>query len=173
VTFFLNGGRETPEQGEDRAMPQSPKVATYDLQPEMSAPEVGARLVNAIGADYDLIVVNFANPDMVGHTGDLQAAIAAVEAVDVALGDAIEALRAAGGAMVVTADHGNCEQMIDPETGAPHTAHTLNPVPVVLVGGPARVTLRDVRLADVAPTLLFLMGLTPPPEMTGQSLILQ
>ena len=173
VTFFLNGGRETPEQGEDRAMPQSPKVATYDLQPEMSAPEVGARLVNAIGADYDLIVVNFANPDMVGHTGDLQAAIAAVEAVDVALGDAIEALRAAGGAMVVTADHGNCEQMIDPETGAPHTAHTLNPVPVVLVGGPAGVTLRDGRLADVAPTLLFLMGLTPPPEMTGQSLILQ
>ncbi len=171
VTFFLNGGRETPEPMEDRAMPQSPKVATYDLQPEMSAPEVGARLVDAIGAGYDLIVVNFANPDMVGHTGDLHAAIAAVEAVDRALGDALAALDAAGGAMLVTADHGNCEQMIDPDTGAPHTAHTLNPVPVALAGGPAGVSLRHGRLADVAPTILHLMGLTPPPEMTGQSLI--
>jgi 2,3-bisphosphoglycerate-independent phosphoglycerate mutase len=171
VTFFLNGGRETPEPMEDRAMPQSPKVATYDLQPEMSAPEVGARLVDAIGAGYDLIVVNFANPDMVGHTGDLHAAIAAVEAVDSALGDALAALDAAGGAMLVTADHGNCEQMIDPDTGAPHTAHTLNPVPVALAGGPAGVSLRHGRLADVAPTILHLMGLTPPPEMTGQRLI--
>ncbi len=171
VTFFLNGGREVPEPLEERAMPQSPKVATYDLQPEMSAPEVSAELVQAIGAGYDLIVVNFANPDMVGHTGDLNAAIAAVEAVDSALGAALTALNAAGGAMLVTADHGNCEQMIDPDTGAPHTAHTLNPVPVALVGGPNGAALRHGRLADVAPTILHLMGLTPPSEMTGQSLI--
>ena len=171
VTFFLNGGRETAEPGEDRAMPASPKVATYDLQPEMSAPDVGAKLVAAIGAGYDLIVVNFANPDMVGHTGSLPAAIAAVEAVDRALGDALAALAHTGGAMLVCADHGNCEMMIDPITGGPHTAHTLNPVPVILTGGPAGVQLRDGRLADVAPTVLHLMGLTPPPEMTGQSLI--
>ncbi len=171
VTFFLNGGRETPEAGEDRAMPPSPKVATYDLQPEMSAPDVGARLVAAIGAGYDLIVVNFANPDMVGHTGSLPAAIAAVQAVDRALGDALAALGPTGGAMLVCADHGNCEMMIDPVTGGPHTAHTLNPVPVILTGGPAGARLRDGRLADVAPTVLHLMGLTPPPEMTGQSLI--
>ena len=171
VTFFLNGGREAAEQGEDRAMPASPKVATYDLQPEMSAPDVGARLVEAIGAGYDLIVVNFANPDMVGHTGSLPAAIAAVEAVDDALGDALAALAPTGGAMLVCADHGNCEMMIDPVTGGPHTAHTLNPVPVILVGGPAGARLRAGRLADVAPTVLHLMGLTPPPEMTGKSLI--
>jgi 2,3-bisphosphoglycerate-independent phosphoglycerate mutase len=154
-------------------MPQSPKVATYDLQPEMSAPDVGAKLVAAISAGYDLIVVNFANPDMVGHTGSLPAAIAAVEAVDMALGQALDALAGTDGAMLVTADHGNCEMMIDPVTGGPHTAHTLNPVPVVLTGGPAGARLRDGRLADVAPTILDLMGLTPPPEMTGQSLILR
>ncbi|MFN4057043.1 MAG: 2,3-bisphosphoglycerate-independent phosphoglycerate mutase [Roseinatronobacter sp.] len=171
VTFFLNGGRETAEPGEDRAMPASPKVATYDLQPEMSAPDVSATLVAAIGAGYDLIVVNFANPDMVGHTGSLPAAIAAVEAVDCALGAALAALAPTGGAMLVCADHGNCEMMIDPVTGGPHTAHTLNPVPVILTGGPEGTTLRDGRLADVAPTILHLMGLTPPPEMTGQSLI--
>ena len=171
VTFFLNGGRETPEPDEDRAMPASPKVATYDLQPEMSAPEVGAKLVAAIGAGYDLIVVNFANPDMVGHTGNLHAAIAAVEAVDTALGAALGALAQAGGAMLLTADHGNCEMMIDPETGGPHTAHTLNPVPVVLIGAPDAAGLRSGRLADVAPTVLDLMGLPQPPEMTGQSLI--
>ena len=173
VTFFLNGGRETPEPDEDRAMPASPKVATYDLQPEMSAPEVGERLVAAIGAGYDLIVVNFANPDMVGHTGNLHAAIAAVEAVDTALGAALGALAQAGGAMLLTADHGNCEMMIDPETGGPHTAHTLNPVPVALVGGPAGARLRSGRLADVAPTVLALMGLPQPPEMTGQTLIMR
>jgi 2,3-bisphosphoglycerate-independent phosphoglycerate mutase len=173
VTFFLNGGREAPEALEDRAMPQSPKVATYDLQPEMSAPEVGARLVDAIGVGYDLIVVNFANPDMVGHTGDLNAAISAVEAVDTALGHAVAALRAVGGTMLVTADHGNCEQMIDPDTHAPHTAHTLNPVPVILVGGPDGAQLQAGRLADVAPTILHLMDLTPPPEMTGRNLIQQ
>ncbi len=172
VTFFLNGGRETPEAGEDRFMPHSPKVATYDLQPEMAEPEVAARLVRAIETGYDLIVVNFANPDMVGHTGDLQAAIRAVEAVDDGLGRAVAALDKAGGAMIVTADHGNCETMIDPETGKPHTAHTTNPVPVILVGGPAGVQLREGgRLADLAPTVLQLMGLPRPPEMTGQSLI--
>ena len=171
VTFFLNGGREDPFTGEDRTMPKSPKVATYDLQPEMSAPEVGENLVAAIRAGYDLIVVNFANPDMVGHTGDLAAAIAACEAVDAALAKAVAALDAAGGAMIVTADHGNCEQMIDPATGGPHTAHTTNPVPVILYGGPAGTSLRDGRLADLAPTLLALMGLPQPQEMTGQSLI--
>ncbi|MCW3780664.1 2,3-bisphosphoglycerate-independent phosphoglycerate mutase [Defluviimonas salinarum] len=171
VTFFLNGGKEVPEEGEDRHMAPSPKVATYDLQPEMSAPEVSDTLVAAFGRGYDLIVVNYANPDMVGHTGDLSAAIAAVEEVDRGLARAMIALEAAGGAMIVTADHGNCEMMIDPETGGPHTAHTTNPVPVVLVGGPEGVTLRNGRLADLAPTLLDLMGLDLPPEMTGRTLI--
>jgi len=173
VTFFLNGGRETPEIGEDRQMPPSPRVATYDLQPEMAAGEVTDRLVEAIGAGYDLIVVNYANPDMVGHTGDLAAAIAAVEAVDASLGRVLGALEAAGGAMLLTADHGNCEQMIDPQTGGPHTAHTTNPVPVALIGGPEGARLADGRLADVAPTLLALLGLEQPPEMTGHSLIVQ
>lgn len=171
VTFFLNGGRESPEVGETRYMALSPKVATYDLQPEMSSVEVTDHLVAAIGQGYDLIVVNYANPDMVGHTGDLAAAIAACEAVDRGLGRALAALAAAGGAMIVTADHGNCETMVDPVTGAPHTAHTTNPVPVILVGGPAGAGLRHGRLADIAPTLLALMGLPQPPEMTGQSLI--
>ncbi|WP_375259397.1 2,3-bisphosphoglycerate-independent phosphoglycerate mutase [Citreimonas sp.] len=171
VTFFLNGGQETPEEGEDRAMPKSPKVATYDLQPEMSAGEVTDRLVEAIGGGYDLIVVNYANPDMVGHTGDLDAAIAACEAVDTGLGRALEALEKTDGAMLVIADHGNCETMVDPETGGPHTAHTTNLVPVILHGGPGGARLRDGRLADVAPTLLALMGLEQPEEMTGESLI--
>jgi 2,3-bisphosphoglycerate-independent phosphoglycerate mutase len=171
VTFFLNGGKETPEVGEDRYMAKSPSVATYDLQPEMSASEVTEHFVSAIGAGYDLIVTNYANPDMVGHTGDLQAAIKACEAVDAGLGAVIEALIQAGGAMIVTADHGNCEMMLDPQTGGPHTAHTVNPVPVALVGGPAGVQLRDGRLSDVAPTLLHLMGLPKPPEMTGETLI--
>ena len=172
VTFFLNGGRETPFAGEDRAMPKSPKVATYDLQPEMSAGEVADHLVAAIRARYDLIVVNFANPDMVGHTGSLPAAIAACEAVDTGLGRALDALSEVGGAMIVTADHGNCEMMFDPKTGGPHTAHTTNPVPVILVGGPAGATLRaGGRLADLAPTVLALMGLPLPPEMTGETLI--
>ncbi|MFN6951971.1 MAG: 2,3-bisphosphoglycerate-independent phosphoglycerate mutase, partial [Albidovulum sp.] len=171
VTFFLNGGKEAPEPGEDRYMAPSPKVATYDLKPEMSAPEVTERLVAAIGSGYDLIVVNYANPDMVGHTGVLAAAIAAVEEVDRGLRRAIDALEKAGGAMIVTADHGNCEVMIDPVTGGPHTAHTTNPVPVALVGGPTGVRLRNGRLADLAPTLLDLMGLPLPPEMTGRSLM--
>lgn len=171
VTFFLNGGKEQAEQGEDRFMPKSPKVATYDLQPEMSAPEVTEQFVEAIRAGYDLIVTNYANPDMVGHTGDLQAAIRACEAVDKGLSRVVEALVEVGGAMIVTADHGNCETMVDPTTGGPHTAHTLNPVPVALVGGPQGATLRDGRLSDLAPTLLDLMGLPKPPEMTGTSLL--
>ena len=174
VTFFLNGGREDPFAGESRAMPKSPQVATYDLQPEMSAGEVSDRLVEAINTPYDLIVVNFANPDMVGHTGSLPAAIKACEAVDLGLGRALVALQAMGGAMIVTADHGNCELMIDPVTGGPHTSHTTNPVPVVLVGGPVGARLRDGgRLADLAPTVLALMGLSQPPEMTGKSLLLE
>jgi 2,3-bisphosphoglycerate-independent phosphoglycerate mutase len=171
VTFFLNGGEEQPEQGEDRYMAPSPKVATYDLQPEMSCEEVTDHFVQAIHDGYDLIVVNYANPDMVGHTGNLKAAIAACEAVDRGLARVVEALEVQGGAMIVTADHGNCEVMVDPETGGPHTAHTLNPVPVALVGGPKGVTLRSGRLADLAPTLLALMGLPKPPEMTGENLI--
>ncbi|UWQ24490.1 2,3-bisphosphoglycerate-independent phosphoglycerate mutase [Leisingera aquaemixtae] len=171
VTFFLNGGKEEPEEGEDRYMPKSPNVATYDLQPEMSAPEVTAKFVEAIEAGYDLIVTNYANPDMVGHTGDLKAAIRACEAVDQGLAQVVQALEKAGGAMIVTADHGNCEVMVDPVTGGAHTAHTLNLVPAVLVGGPEGARLRDGRLADLAPTLLELMGLEKPAEMTGESLL--
>jgi 2,3-bisphosphoglycerate-independent phosphoglycerate mutase len=172
VTFFLNGGVEPPEKNETRYMAPSPKVRTYDLQPEMSAAEVTEHLAAAIRSKkYALVVVNYANPDMVGHTGILEAAVQAVEAVDRGLGEALAAVAETGGAMLVTADHGNCEVMIDPETGGPHTAHTLNPVPLVLVGGPPGAKLRDGRLSDLAPTLLELMGVDPPPEMSGQSLI--
>ncbi|MFO1137798.1 MAG: 2,3-bisphosphoglycerate-independent phosphoglycerate mutase [Paracoccus sp. (in: a-proteobacteria)] len=171
VTFFLNGGKETPETGEDRFMPSSPKVATYDLAPEMAAAEVSAKLVEVIEGGYDLVVVNFANPDMVGHTGSLPAAIRACEAVDKGLGMMLAALEKTGGAAVVIADHGNCETMIDPVTGGPHTAHTTNPVPVIVFGGPAGASTRKGRLADVAPTVLDLMGLDLPPEMTGKTLI--
>ncbi|MEM8840473.1 MAG: 2,3-bisphosphoglycerate-independent phosphoglycerate mutase [Pseudomonadota bacterium] len=174
VTFFLNGGIEDPDPGEDRVMIPSPKVKTYDLQPEMSAAEVTNQLVKAIKGDYDLIVVNFANPDMVGHTGSLDAAIAACEAVDAGLGAALEALSAVGGAMLVTADHGNCEVMVDPATREPHPAHTTNPVPLVLVMEGDQKTayhLNDGRLADLAPTLIELMGLPQPGEMTGKSLL--
>jgi 2,3-bisphosphoglycerate-independent phosphoglycerate mutase len=171
VTYFFNGGEETPYPGEDRVMVPSPKVATYDLQPEMSAPELTRRALDAIGSGtYDLVVLNFANPDMVGHTGVLAAAIKAVETVDIGLGAIADAVLEAGGALLVTADHGNCELMVDPVTGEPHTAHTTNPVPVMLLGGTA-ASLADGRLADVAPTLLALMGLAQPPEMTGRSLL--
>lgn len=174
VTFFLNGGKELPEKGEDRFMPKSPKVATYDLQPEMSCGEVSDQFVAAIEAGYDLIVTNYANPDMVGHTGDLNAAITACEAVDAGLARVVAALEAAGGAMIITADHGNCEMMIDPETGGPHTAHTTNPVPVAVLGAPSNVSgLRAGRLADLAPSLLDLMGLPQPDEMTGVSLLVK
>jgi 2,3-bisphosphoglycerate-independent phosphoglycerate mutase len=171
VTYFLNGGEETPYPGEQRIMVPSPKVATYDLQPEMSAPELTDKAVAAIkSGKYDLVVLNFANPDMVGHTGSLPAAVKAVEAVDAGLGRIADAITEAGGALLFTADHGNCEQMRDPETGGPHTAHTTNPVPVVLMGG-GDVTLSEGRLADLAPTVLALMGLAQPAEMTGRSLL--
>ena len=172
VTYFLNGGEERPYDGEDRIMVPSPKVATYDLQPEMSAPELTDKAVAAIGSGkYDLIVLNFANPDMVGHTGVLAAATRAVETVDAALGRIAAAVRAQGGALLVTADHGNCEMMRDPVTGGPHTAHTTNPVPVFLMGGPAGAALHEGKLADVAPTLLKLMGLAQPAAMTGKALV--
>ncbi|PRY92846.1 phosphoglycerate mutase [Hasllibacter halocynthiae] len=170
VTFFLNGGKEEPEPGEERLMPPSPAVATYDLAPEMSAEAVTEALVDAIVRGVDLIVVNYANPDMVGHTGDLAAAIRACETVDGGLGRALAALEEAGGAALIIADHGNCETMIA-EDGGPHTAHTTNLVPAILVGGPEGAGMRDGILADVAPTVLELMGIEPPAEMTGRSLI--
>ena len=173
VTFFLNGGEEREFPGEDRILVPSPKVATYDLKPEMSAAQVTDGLVGAIaGGEYDLIVVNYANTDMVGHTGDLTAARAAVQAVDRCLGRVVEAVRDAGGACLITADHGNAEDMLDEATGQPHTAHTHNPVPVLLAAGsPGIDRLSDGRLADIAPTVLALMGLARPAEMTGRSLI--
>ena len=171
VTYFLNGGREEPFPGEERIMVPSPKVATYDLQPDMSAPELTRRAVAAIGGgEFDLLVLNFANTDMVGHTGSLPAAIAAAEAVDAGLGTIANAIAAQGGALLVTADHGNAELMRDPATGEPHTAHTTNLVPVLLAGRPG-AHLAYGRLADLAPTLLALLGVAPPSEMTGQSLL--
>lgn len=177
VTYFFNGGREAPFDGEERWMAPSPKVPTYDLQPEMSAGALTQHLVDRIHRRVDdFILVNYANPDMVGHTGDLEAAICAVEAVDRCLGEVLEATAAVGGAAVVTADHGNCETMVDPATGGPHTAHTLNPVPFVIVDGafrtdaPEPVALTPGRLSDVAPTVLALLGLAPPPTMTGSVL---
>ncbi|MDE2200847.1 MAG: 2,3-bisphosphoglycerate-independent phosphoglycerate mutase [Rhodospirillales bacterium] len=169
VTYFLNGGVEAPNAGEDRIMVPSPKVATYDLQPEMSAVELTDKAVAAIAAGgHHLIVLNFANPDMVGHTGSLSAAIRAVETVDACLGRIAAAIAAEDGALLVTADHGNCETMRDAVSGSPHTAHTTNPVPVLLAGHQAR--LRPGRLADIAPTLLHLLGLPQPAEMTGRKL---
>ena len=177
VTFFLNGGREAPFPGEDRSLVPSPKVATYDLQPEMSAPAVRDGVVRAIAAgEHDFIIVNFANCDMVGHTGVLDAAVRAVETVDACLGPILEALASARGTAIVTADHGNAEMMIDPVTGGPFTAHTTNPVPVVLVA-PDNHRLRhamlrpDGVLSAVAPTVLDLLDLTPPADMTQVSLI--
>jgi 2,3-bisphosphoglycerate-independent phosphoglycerate mutase len=172
VTYFLNGGEETPFPGETRILVPSPKVATYDLQPEMSAPELTQHAVAAIRSGaQDLIVLNFANADMVGHTGSLSAAIRACEAVDAGLGAIADAIAAMGGALLVTADHGNAELMRDPNTGGPHTAHTTHVVPVMLVGGPAGAVLREGRLADIAPTLLALLGLEQPAAMTGRSLL--
>jgi 2,3-bisphosphoglycerate-independent phosphoglycerate mutase len=172
VTFFFSGGREELYPGEARILVPSPRVATYDLQPEMSCPEVTAKLVEAIGSGrFDAIVCNIANPDMVGHTGVLEAAIRAAEAVDVAIGAVEAAVRAAGGALLITADHGNLEMMRDPETGQPHTAHTVGPVPFVYVGERAGARLRACgALRDVAPTMLDLLGLPQPAEMTGRSL---
>ncbi|MGY6554597.1 MAG: 2,3-bisphosphoglycerate-independent phosphoglycerate mutase [Wenzhouxiangella sp.] len=171
VTYFFNGGDERVFAGEDRVLIPSPKVATYDLQPEMSALELGKRLVDAIErGGYDLIVCNVANPDMVGHTGKMEAAVAAVEAVDALLGQALVAVERSGGEMLVTADHGNVEQMTDPDSGQSHTAHTLNPVPLVYFGPRPPNQICDGSLRDIAPTLLHLLGLEPPAAMTGRPL---
>lgn len=172
VTFFFNGGREEPYDGEDRILIPSPKVATYDLKPEMSAIEVTDKVVEAIrSGTYSLIVINYANPDMVGHTGSLKAAIWAVQTVDTCLGRLLKAVQDVGGAALITADHGNCEMMTDAVTGGPHTAHTLSKVPVVIVHPSFSGAVRSGRLADVAPTLLKMLGLDQPSEMTGESLI--
>lgn len=175
VTFFFNGGIEEPNAGEDRILVKSPKVATYDLQPEMSAPQVCDKLVEAIGSDkYDVIIINFANPDMVGHTGVESAAISAVEAVDACVGRAVEAIKNVGGVMFICADHGNAEQLVDYETGAPFTAHTTNPVPFILVNADENLGLREGGcLADIAPTLIEIMGMEQPKEMTGKSLLVR
>ncbi len=172
VTFFFSGGRETLYEGESRALIPSPKVATYDLQPEMSCPELTAQLVDAIrGRLFDAIICNIANPDMVGHTGMLDAAIKAAEAVDVAIGAVAEAVESVGGALLITADHGNLEMMRDPITGQPHTSHTVGPVPLIYVGE-RKTTLREgCALRDIAPTLLDLLGVEKPAEMSGQSLL--
>ena len=170
VTFFFSGGREEPWTGETRILVNSPKVATYDLQPEMSAPEVTEKLVHAIGSgEYDLVICNYANGDMVGHTGVFEAAIKAAECVDTCVGKIIEALNAHGGQCLITADHGNAEQMEDLESGQPHTAHTCEQVPLIY-SGPKNITLHSGVLSDIAPTLLSLMDLPQPEEMTGQNL---
>ena len=176
VTFFFNGGVEDPNVDEFRLLVNSPKdVATYDLKPEMSAPEVGMDLVEAIKSDkYDVIIINFANPDMVGHTGVIPAAIKAVEKVDELVGKAVDAVKDVDGVLFICADHGNAEKMIDYETGAPHTAHTTNPVPFILVNYDENYTLREGgRLCDIAPTLIEIMGLEKPVEMTGESLLVK
>ncbi len=177
VTYFFNGGREAPFEGEERKMLPSPKdVATYDLKPEMSAAAVAGAAEEAIrSAKYDFVLVNFANPDMVGHTGVLDAAISAVETVDAGVGQIVEAARALGGAVIITADHGNCELMKDPGSGQPHTSHTLNPVPLLYVNDADRdAKIRGGgRICDVAPMMLALLGLEQPAEMTGKSLLVQ
>ncbi len=175
VTFFFNGGVEEPNEGEDRILVKSPKVATYDLQPEMSAYGVCDKLVEAIKSDkYDVIIINFANPDMVGHTGVESAAIQAVEAVDACVGRAVEAVKETDGQMFICADHGNAEQLVDYNTGAPFTAHTTNPVPFILVNADPSYKLREGGcLADIIPTLIELMGMEKPEEMTGKSLLIK
>ncbi len=175
VTFFFNGGLEAVSEGEDRILVNSPAVATYDLQPEMSAPEVSVKLNEAIRSDkYDVIICNFANPDMVGHTGVIPAAVKAVETVDSCVGSAVEAVKEMGGVMFICADHGNAEQMINLATGQPHTAHTTNVVPFILVNYDEAYTLKEGgRLCDIIPTLLDVMGLEQPVEMTGESLLIK
>ena len=176
VTFFFNGGVEEPNEGEDRILVNSPKdVATYDLKPQMSAYEVCDQLVNAIkSGKYDVIIINFANPDMVGHTGVEEAAIKAIEAVDECVGKAVKALKEVDGVMFICADHGNAEQLVDYETGAPFTAHTTNPVPFILVNADPSYKLREGGcLADIVPTIIELMGMEQPVEMTGKSLLVK
>jgi 2,3-bisphosphoglycerate-independent phosphoglycerate mutase len=171
VTFFFNGGREEPFEFEERILVPSPNVATYDEQPEMSAPEVSDKLAAAIrGGQFDVIICNFANPDMVGHTGNFEATVQAIEALDHALAKVVEASKAAGGELLITADHGNAEQMRGEDTGQAHTAHTLNPVPLIYVGRPAHI-LDNGSLSDIAPTMLALLGLSQPTEMNGHSLV--
>ena len=175
VTFFFNGGVEEPNKGEDRILVPSPKVATYDLQPEMSAPAVCDKLVEAIkSGKYDVVIINFANPDMVGHTGIEDAAIKAIETVDACVGRAVDAVREMDGVLFICADHGNAEQLVDYETGTPFTAHTTNPVPFILVNADPSYKLREGGcLADIAPTLIELMGMEQPKEMTGKSLLVK
>ena len=171
VTFFFNGGEEKQYPGEDRILVPSPKVQTYDMQPEMSAIEVTDKVVEAIKSDkYDCIILNYANPDMVGHTGNLEAAIKAIETIDECVARVVSAIEEKNGMIIMTADHGNAEQMIDYKTGEPHTAHTTNVVPLVLIGVEG-VQLKSGKLADLAPTMLELMGLQKPEEMTGESII--
>ena len=173
VTFFFNGGREEPYPGEDRILVNSPKVATYDLKPEMSAYEVTEKVVEAINSEkYDSIILNFANTDMVGHTGNIDAAIKAVEAVDKCIGKVVEAIQNHNGTLLITADHGNAEQMIDYKTGEPLTSHTTNLVPLILVGMD-NVKLKSGRLCDLAPTILDIMEEQKPKEMTGESLLIR
>lgn len=173
VTFFFNGGVEKAYPGEDRILIPSPKVATYDLKPEMSAYEVADKVVEKINEDiYDVIILNFANPDMVGHTGVFEAAVRAIEAVDECVGKVVDCVRAKGGTVILTADHGNAEQMLDYETGQPHTAHTSNPVPLILISDKP-YKLRTGKLADIAPTMLELLNLEKPKEMTGESLLIK
>ena len=170
VTFFFNGGEEKQYPGEDRILIPSPKVETYDMKPEMSAIEVTDKVVEAINSKkYDTIILNYANPDMVGHTGSLEAAIKALETIDKCAGRVVEAVEKNEGVLLITADHGNSEQMIDYATGEPHTAHTTNPVPLILIGKDAK--LKEGRLADLTPTMLDIMGIKKPEEMTGESLI--
>ena len=174
VTFFFNGGVEEPNEGEDRILVPSPKeVATYDQKPEMSAPKVCEKMVEAIkSGKYDVIITNFANPDMVGHTGIIEAAVKAVETIDECVGKVVDAIKEVDGQMFICADHGNAEQLIDYETGEPFTAHTTNPVPFILVNADPSYKLREGGvLADIVPTLIELMGMEQPKEMTGKSLI--
>ena len=174
VTFFFNGGEEKQYPGEDRILVPSPKVATYDLQPEMSAYEVTDKVIEAINSDkYNVIILNYANPDMVGHTGSLPAAIKAVETIDECVGKVVEAMSAHNGTMIITADHGNCEQMIDYKTGDPHTAHTTNPVPLILVTENKDLKVKEGKLADLAPTMLEILGIKQPKEMTGESILIK
>ena len=174
VTFFFNGGEEKQYAGEDRILVPSPKVATYDLKPEMSAYEVTDNVVKAINSDkYDVIILNYANPDMVGHTGSLPAAIKAIETIDECVGKVVEAMLAHNGTMLITADHGNAEQMIDYKTGEPHTAHTTNPVPLILVTENSDLKIKSGKLADLAPTILELLNIEKPTEMTGESILVK
>ena len=174
VTFFFNGGEEKQYAGEDRILVPSPKVATYDLKPEMSAYEVTDNVVKAIDSDkYDVIILNYANPDMVGHTGSLPAAIKAIETIDECVGKVVEAMLAHNGTMLITADHGNAEQMIDYKTGEPHTAHTTNPVPLILVTENSDLKIKSGKLADLAPTILELLNIEKPTEMTGESILVK